>query len=110
MRHVVSRMPGITRKARLIALRLVHVNRGGWPGARLAGREGTCSGVLEGRLALLDEGRHAFLLVLGREDRKSVVQGKSVSVRVDLGGRLSIKQKNKICYKLLYKTQKPTTT
>src|SRR3546814_13362953 len=69
MRHVVSRMPGITRRARLIALRLVHVNRGGWPGARLAGREGTCSGVLEGRLALLDEGRHAFLLVLGREGR-----------------------------------------
>src|SRR3546814_13766090 len=29
-----------------------------------------------------------------REDRKSVVQGKSVSVRVDLGGRRIIKKKN----------------
>src|SRR3546814_19150414 len=29
------------------------------------------------------------------EDRKSVVEGKSVSVRVDLGGRRSIKKKNK---------------
>src|SRR3546814_12026525 len=30
------------------------------------------------------------------EDRKSVVSGKSVSVRVDLGGRRNIKKKNKI--------------
>src|SRR3546814_17340206 len=30
------------------------------------------------------------------EDRKSVVQGKSVSVRVDLGGRRSMKKKTKI--------------
>src|SRR3546814_12200891 len=29
-----------------------------------------------------------------KKDRKSVVQGKSVSVRVDLGGRRSIKKKN----------------
>src|SRR3546814_11224337 len=29
-------------------------------------------------------------------DRKSVVKGKSVSVRVDLGGRRSIKQKDKL--------------
>src|SRR3546814_19044441 len=29
----------------------------------------------------------------GRKDRKSVVQGKSVSVRVDLGGRRIIKKK-----------------
>src|SRR3546814_1335457 len=31
----------------------------------------------------------------GRADRKSVVSGKSVSVRVDLGGRRIIKKKNK---------------
>src|SRR3546814_11896917 len=31
---------------------------------------------------------------LDTEDRKSVVSGKSVSVRVDLGGRRIIKQKN----------------
>src|SRR3546814_13161241 len=30
-----------------------------------------------------------------QEDRKSVVEGKSVSVRVDLGGRRYIKKKNK---------------
>src|SRR3546814_19340877 len=33
------------------------------------------------------------LPVLGRTDRKSVVAGKSVSVRVDLGGRRIIKKK-----------------
>src|SRR3546814_15197386 len=31
----------------------------------------------------------------GPQDRKSVVEGKSVSVRVDLGGRRSIKKKKK---------------
>src|SRR3546814_9438314 len=34
------------------------------------------------------------LPVTGRTDRKSVVSGKSVSVRVDLGGRRIIKKKN----------------
>src|SRR3546814_12995907 len=33
--------------------------------------------------------------LVAREDRKSVVLGKSVSVRVDLGGRRIIKQKKK---------------
>src|SRR3546814_13104795 len=33
-------------------------------------------------------------LIVGSEDRTSVVSGKSVSVRVDLGGRRSIKKKN----------------
>src|SRR3546814_14571503 len=33
---------------------------------------------------------------LGQRDRKSVVSGKSVSVRVDLGGRRNIKKKKKI--------------
>src|SRR3546814_17216001 len=33
--------------------------------------------------------------VIAEHDRKSVVSGKSVSVRVDLGGRRIIKQKNK---------------
>src|SRR3546814_14756375 len=35
--------------------------------------------------------------VLNR-DRKSVVEGKSVSVRVDIGGRRNIKKKNKTRY------------
>src|SRR3546814_13907110 len=34
-----------------------------------------------------------------REDRKSVVSGKSVSVRVDLGGRRILKQKNNYSYR-----------
>src|SRR3546814_6561440 len=34
------------------------------------------------------------LFILGTRDRKSVVEGKSVSVRVDLGGRRIIKKKN----------------
>src|SRR3546814_11907344 len=37
--------------------------------------------------------RPFFCLGCRRQDRKSVVQGKSVSVRVDLGGRRSIKKK-----------------
>src|SRR3546814_17671050 len=40
--------------------------------------------------------RHMFLVDrLAYEDRKSVVSGKSVSVRVDLGGRRIIKNKKK---------------
>src|SRR3546814_3000540 len=35
-------------------------------------------------------------LLLCQEDRKSVVKGKSVSVRVDLGGRRIIQNRNKI--------------
>src|SRR3546814_15210663 len=34
--------------------------------------------------------------VRGRKDRKSVVSGKSVSVRVDLGGRRILKKKKKL--------------
>src|SRR3546814_16040606 len=33
--------------------------------------------------------------IAARRDRKSVVEGKSVSVRVDIGGRRNIKKKNK---------------
>src|SRR3546814_19678970 len=41
-----------------------------------------------------------------RQDRKSVVEGKSVSVRVDLGGRRIIKKKNKTHRKSEITTQK----
>src|SRR3546814_9093803 len=37
--------------------------------------------------------RNPFTTMLQNRDRKSVVEGKSVSVRVDLGGRRSIKKK-----------------
>src|SRR3546814_19612328 len=48
-----------------------------------------------------DRGDHRYFERLGRsevgkdarQDRKSVVEGKSVSVRVDLGGRRTIKKK-----------------
>src|SRR3546814_18061877 len=40
-----------------------------------------------------------------RLDRKSVVEGKSVSVRVDLGGRRIIKKKNNTYETLQYRSQ-----
>src|SRR3546814_16927608 len=43
------------------------------------------------RIALADRGQPAAARI---GDRKSVVEGKSVSVRVDLGGRRIIKKKN----------------
>src|SRR3546814_19418740 len=47
-------------------------------------------------------------LFVGYTDRKSVVSGKSVSVRVDLGGRRIIKQKN--TYKQDMQTQTHITS
>src|SRR3546814_13430296 len=38
--------------------------------------------------------RDVQFCAVGLQDRKSVVEGKSVSVRVDLGGRRSIKKKH----------------
>src|SRR3546814_16218293 len=46
-----------------------------WPGDRMAER------------ALGSNGRHAHHRREAEQDRKSVMQGKSVSVRVDIGGR-----------------------
>src|SRR3546814_16456300 len=53
-----------------------------------------CSLPCEGRGGL---GRGAFGVIAnrGHRDRKSVVSGKSVSVRVDLGGRRIIKKKKR---------------
>src|SRR3546814_11395097 len=48
--------------------------------------------VLSGRAALVCPGGFADQAAV--EDRKGVVEGKSVSVRVDIGGRRSIKKKN----------------
>src|SRR3546814_16952603 len=44
---------------------------------------------------LSDQGSRAALSLRSDSDRKSVGSGKSVSVRVDLGGRRIIKKKNK---------------
>src|SRR3546814_14131541 len=41
-------------------------------------------------------GRRKLVTFPACRDRKSVVSGKSVSVRVDLGGRRNLKKKNKI--------------
>src|SRR3546814_12617286 len=58
----------------------------------------------DGRITQGEHGRHLHLNVRPEEpvrilftgqDRKSVVTGKSVSVRVELGGRRSIKKKKK---------------
>src|SRR3546814_12308580 len=46
---------------------------------------------LHGRVSLMQN----LVVFEGAADRKSVVSGKSVSVRVDLGGRRSIKKKKK---------------
>src|SRR3546814_17953292 len=41
-------------------------------------------------------------------DRKRVVQGTSVSVRVDFGGRRMLKQQSELCDHILYKTKNDT--
>src|SRR3546814_13907278 len=46
-----------------------------------------------GVLRLIDQDMLGRLVELVAQDRKSVVKGKSVSVRVDLGGRRIIKKK-----------------
>src|SRR3546814_12650948 len=60
---------------------------------------------LQARPDLVARGTEARAQVFRRQrriagrDRKSVVSGKSVSVRVDLGGRRIIKKKKNITYK-----------
>src|SRR3546814_12397242 len=46
----------------------------------------------------------AVVLGIERGDRKSVVEGKSVSVRVDLGGRRIIKKKIILCLSITLHT------
>src|SRR3546814_18585167 len=51
-------------------------------------------------------GAYRSLLDQRRQDRKSVVEGKSVSVRVDLGGSRSLKKKRNNKYQKQYKRVK----
>src|SRR3546814_17561394 len=55
--------------------------------------EAPFSGILRRQIARQDE-----TLAVGALDRKSVVSGQSVSVRVDLGGRRIIKKKKSTTY------------
>src|SRR3546814_17296620 len=52
---------------------------------------------------------HRMGAALGQRDRKSVVLGKSVSVRVDLGGPRIIKKKTKIYTDMSHKQRESTT-
>src|SRR3546814_13910443 len=79
-----------------------HADRGRSPEARSTGGHGLLGGVATARAGLAADGVHDLLRqfpddrrAAGRLDRKSVVSGKSVSVRVDLGGRRNIKKKKK---------------
>src|SRR3546814_12481973 len=54
-----------------------------------------------------DNGEQTILAALG-QDRKSVVSGKSASVRVDLGGRRSIQQKKRLTTLTYRKTSNTT--
>src|SRR3546814_19635978 len=67
--------------------------------AQVEGRSlgGHADGVAEGAVAGAAQGVLGGL-ARARGDRKSVVSGKSVSVRVDLGGRRIIKKKMKTKY------------
>src|SRR3546814_17733479 len=56
-------------------------------------------GPLRGGAEERRQGDRADLLAADRRDRTSVVLGKSVSVRVDLGGHRLLKKKNNINYK-----------
>src|SRR3546814_11178726 len=72
---------------------------GGGAGVLGADRRHTLQDVLRARrqIAKIADRRGDHVQVPGGNlDRKSVVQGKSVSVRVDLGGRGIIKKKKKI--------------
>src|SRR3546814_17510779 len=53
-----------------------------------------CSAVPSTRMAILPLRKSIGAMRRDFADRKSVVEGKSVSVRVDLGGRRIIKKKN----------------
>src|SRR3546814_19372803 len=82
MAEPVELLAKISRSAAQIILDAiaVHSQRGSRPGHQLGQAEGVLGRQRIGAIAALD--------------RKSVVSGKSVSVRVDLGGRSIIKKKN----------------
>src|SRR3546814_13023598 len=67
------------------------------PTAKIAvmGPEAAVNAVFANKIAAIDDPaeRETFVEEQRRLDRKSVVSGKSVSVRVDLGGRRIIKKK-----------------
>src|SRR3546814_15201876 len=60
-----------------------------WQLRRTGNMEGTEDGIIRGIVRTAEIDRN------DQQDRKSVVYGKSVSVRVDLGGRRNTKKKRK---------------
>src|SRR3546814_14128253 len=67
-------------------------------GARLAGIMGAAEEFQHIRIEALHADRQPVDAGRGKGDRKSVVSGTSVSVRVDLGGRRIIKKKKTITH------------
>src|SRR3546814_18241477 len=78
--HLLDGFRAVLRDGDAVAMRTLH-------GGRAAGVEVFGDAVPENRR------QHAGIVAI---DRKSVVEGKSVSVRVDLGGRRIIKKKKSI--------------
>src|SRR3546814_11355949 len=94
------RRPGLNKESALVAdllklllkIRAKEINVASRLLARSDDREMLAAGVRD-ELSILDGWRFEQF---GREDRKSAVEGKSVSVRVDLGGRRIIKNKKQM--------------
>src|SRR3546814_11834579 len=63
--------------------------------SRLAASASSSSAIVPSSAAMVARSAGFAVSLVAAIDRKSVVLGKSVSVRVDLGGRLIIKKKNK---------------
>src|SRR3546814_15367105 len=89
----LERAPGDAIGAKPVEDRPVEARRGGDRGVGME-RIIVAREAVDQRL--LGPGCKFGALVRGRGDRKSVVWGKSVSVRVDLGGRGIIKKKKTI--------------
>src|SRR3546814_18081931 len=86
----LSRLWSVAVPALLFAFLVDQVGRHLAPELDQAWAEAAWAEGIWAEAAIADGGRPA-----ARIDRKSVVKGKSVSVRVDLGGRRNIKQKKR---------------
>src|SRR3546814_12295431 len=90
---LASRMEAALRAGRL----------GSWNLDLLTGRV-DCSPACKANFGLPSDASFTYGTILRALDRKSVVEGKSVSVRVDLGGRRIMKKKKTLYYRLRART------